>query len=85
MTLVSTNSAVASVYRNSIVPVATEDTEVVVHIGEKKQSIPAKVTSFEKTQPIAFEREVLVALSEQGCNSGACHGSPSGKENLRLS
>jgi len=85
MTLVSTNSAVASVHRNTIVPVANGDTEVVVHIGEKKQSIPVKVTSFEKTQPIAFEREVLVALSKQGCNSGACHGSPSGKGNFRLS
>ena len=34
---------------------------------------------------IEFESEVLVALSKQGCNSGACHGSPSGKGGFRLS
>ena len=34
---------------------------------------------------VEFESEVLVALSKQGCNSGACHGSPSGKGGFRLS
>ena len=34
---------------------------------------------------MSFEFETLAALSKQGCNSGACHGSPSGKGGFRLS
>ena len=37
------------------------------------------------SRKLEFESEVLVALSKQGCNSGACHGSPSGKGGFRLS
>lgn len=32
-----------------------------------------------------LKSEVLVALSKQTCNSGACHGSPSGKGGFRMS
>ena len=85
MTLVSANPAIARVQKNMVVPVANGTTEVIVQIGETKQTIPVKVTSFEKKRPVEFESEVLVALSKQGCNSGACHGSPSGKGNFRLS
>ena len=82
---VSSNPAIAKVQNNKVIPVANGSTEVVVQIGETKQTIPVKVSSFEKKRPVAFESEVLVALSKQGCNSGACHGSPSGKGSFRLS
>ena len=85
MTLVSANPAIATVQKNMVIPIANGTTEIVVQIGEAKQKIPVRVTSFEKKRPIEFESEVLVALSKQGCNSGACHGSPSGKGNFRLS
>jgi hypothetical protein len=35
--------------------------------------------------PVAFRRDVTAALSRAGCNSGACHGSPQGKNGFRLS
>jgi hypothetical protein len=35
--------------------------------------------------PVSFRRDVIAALSRVGCNSGACHGSPQGKNMFRLS
>ncbi|HEY1191737.1 MAG TPA: DUF1549 and DUF1553 domain-containing protein [Gemmata sp.] len=34
---------------------------------------------------VSFRRDVIAALSRVGCNSGACHGSPQGKNGFRLS
>jgi hypothetical protein len=34
---------------------------------------------------VAFRTDVIAALSRAGCNSGACHGSPQGKNGFRLS
>ena len=35
--------------------------------------------------PVSFRTDVVAALSRVGCNSGACHGSPQGKNGFRLS
>jgi hypothetical protein len=35
--------------------------------------------------PVDFRTDVIAALSHVGCNSGACHGSPQGKNGFRLS
>src|ERR1700722_1572755 len=35
--------------------------------------------------PVAFRTDVVAALSRAGCNQGACHGSPQGKNGFRLS
>lgn len=83
--IVSTNPAIAKVQNNNVIPISNGSTDILVQFGETKQTIPVTVANFEKKIPIAFESEVLVALSKQGCNSGACHGSPSGKGNFRLS
>src|ERR1044071_2703637 len=34
---------------------------------------------------VDFRSDVIAALSRAGCNSGACHGSPQGKNGFRLS
>jgi len=36
-------------------------------------------------EPPAFRDHVMAAFSRAGCNSGACHGSPQGKNGFRLS
>src|SRR5881392_561661 len=36
-------------------------------------------------EPVQFRTDVIAALSRAGCNSGACHGSPQGKNGFRLS
>src|SRR5438270_12480180 len=34
---------------------------------------------------VSFRTDVIAAFSRAGCNSGACHGSPQGKNGFRLS
>ena len=36
-------------------------------------------------EPVSFRREVVPALTKAGCNAGACHGTPTGKNGFRLS
>src|SRR5947209_17375855 len=36
-------------------------------------------------RPVDFRTDVIAALSHAGCNQGACHGSPQGKNGFRLS
>lgn len=46
---------------------------------------PVLVSSFEKPRPVSFCNDVIPQLTRAGCNSGSCHGTPSGKNNFRLS
>lgn len=79
------NPAVAVIREGRIYPVANGQTEVVAQVGPHRSVVPVTVSGLEQPSRVEFENEVLVALSKQGCNSGACHGSPSGKGNFRLS
>ncbi len=83
--IVSSNDSVAKVVNGVVQPTGNGSAEVLVSVGGLQQSIPVVVTSFEVPQRIEFENHLLVALSKQNCNSGACHGSPSGKGGFRLS
>ena len=79
------DESVAEVRDGVVYPKADGVTELVVQVGLLKVKVPVRVSDAEKHRNVAFESEVLVALSKQGCNSGACHGSPSGKGMFRLS
>src|SRR5947209_1568418 len=49
-------------------------------------AVPAgAVRAADREEPVSFVREVLPVLTRQGCNAGACHGAPSGKNGFRLS
>ncbi len=41
--------------------------------------------NLDKPQPVSFRNEVIAALNVGGCNSGACHGTPTGKNGFKLS
>src|ERR1700730_14412614 len=45
----------------------------------------AAVARADEPRPIDFRTDVIAALSRAGCNQGACHGSPMGKNGFRLS
>ncbi|MCC9608494.1 DUF1549 domain-containing protein [Blastopirellula sp. JC732] len=83
--ITSSRPEVAEVRNGVVYPLADGDAEITVQIGGAKQTIPVQVSNRATTRPLEFESEVLVALSKQGCNQGACHGSPSGKGGFRLS
>ncbi len=79
------NPAVAEIRQGAVHPLATGATELIVQVGAVRQSVPLIVELPTTAERVDFESEVLVALSKQGCNSGACHGSPTGKGGFRLS
>ncbi len=66
-------------------PVSDGDAKLTVSAGGRSASIPVTVSHQDEADPVSFNYGALVALSKQGCNSGACHGSPSGKGGFRMS
>lgn len=83
--ITSSHPDIIAVRDGVVHPLADGQAELMVQVGSARQVIPVKVSQTATARPIQFESEVLVALSKQGCNSGACHGSPSGKGGFRLS
>lgn len=81
----SLNESIAKWENGLVVPVGDGETVIQVQVGVIEKSIPVRVVNQSLERRTDFESEVLVALSKQGCNSGACHGSPSGKGMFRLS
>lgn len=81
----SSNDGVAKVEGNFVRAVANGSAEVVIKVGGLEKRIPVTVAGQENPSLVSFQYGTLVALSKQGCNSGACHGSPSGKGGFRLS
>ena len=68
-----------------IEPRGDGEAEVIVRTGSSEAKAIIKVRNRGKTYPIRFEHEVLPALTKLGCNAGACHGTPAGKNGFRLS
>ena len=83
--ITSANPAIVRVEGNLAIPVGDGATELTIAAGATKQNVAIQVANIAKLHAVQFENEVLVALSKQSCNSGACHGSPSGKGGFRLS
>jgi Protein of unknown function (DUF1553)/Protein of unknown function (DUF1549) len=68
-----------------IIPRGHGATEVIVRHGGREARIPVLVIGYSQPDPVDFETDVIAALSKAGCNQGACHGSPQGKNGFRLS
>ncbi|HIA17880.1 MAG TPA: DUF1549 domain-containing protein, partial [Planctomycetaceae bacterium] len=82
---VSRNPKIAAVQAAGIRPEGDGKTSVLVRAGGQEAEIAVEVSGHASTEPVSFAYETLAALSKQGCNAGACHGSPSGKGGFRLS
>ena len=57
---------------------------LVVKAGGQTARAPLTVKEYDRPQPMSFRREVIAALNVGGCNAGACHGTPSGKNGFKL-
>jgi len=66
-------------------PVADGPTELTVEVGGVEQRLPVVVSGQQTPERISFHYGALAALSKNGCNSGGCHGAPSGKGGFALS
>ncbi|MBI3119033.1 MAG: DUF1549 domain-containing protein, partial [Candidatus Hydrogenedentes bacterium] len=66
-------------------PVADGETQVTLTCEGESLVIPVKVQNATLVPPVSFRNDVLPSLMRAGCNTGACHGSASGKNGFRLS
>jgi len=60
-------------------------THLVIDAGGKQVKVPVTVSDFDKPAPVSFRNDVIAGLNVGGCNAGACHGTPSGKNGFKLS
>jgi hypothetical protein len=68
-----------------LVPARNTTTALVVRAGGQSLRVPVEVKGVDQLRPVSFRQELIAALNVGGCNSGACHGTPSGKNGFRLS
>jgi hypothetical protein len=76
---------IARVENATVIPSGNGSTAVSVKVGGHELAVPVEVSHQEQPEPVSFNYGTLAVLSKQGCNSGACHGSPSGKGGFRMS
>lgn len=60
-------------------------TTLTIRAGSQTVTVPVTVSGCESPPLVSFRHDVMAALGVGGCNSGACHGTPSGKNGFRLS
>ncbi len=56
-----------------------------IKAGTQTARVRVTVKDHDKAQPVSFRHDVIAALNVGGCNAGACHGTPSGKNGFKLS
>ena len=66
-------------------PKADGASAVVIQAGGKSVRVPVTVAGMNSPSPVSFRRDVIAAMNVGGCNMGACHGTPSGKNGFKLS
>ncbi len=68
-----------------IVPRRNGEATIVARKASFEVSTTVQVEGMDQSTPVSFRRDVIPALSQAGCNMGACHGTPTGKGGFRLS
>lgn len=58
---------------------------VTLTVGGKTAVVKVSVSGSGDPTPASFRHDVVAALNVGGCNMGACHGTPSGKNGFKLS
>lgn len=66
-------------------PLADGQAIAAFSFGDKKVEAKITVTGTSQDRAISFVRDVMPILSKSGCNTGACHGTPKGKNGFKLS
>ena len=83
----SVEGGVASLYEGGyLMPRKNGAGALVVKAGGQTVRVAARREGFRQAEPrVSFRREVIAALNVGGCNAGACHGTPRGKNGFKLS
>jgi len=61
------------------------NTQLTVQVGGQATQVAVAITKVDEARRVSFRHDVIGALNVGGCNAGACHGTPSGKNGFRLS
>ncbi len=82
----SLNPEVATISaQGQVVPVGDGTATIVAKAGEAESRAVVRVAGMGLTASVGFRNDVIPALSQAGCNTGACHGTPTGKGGFKLS
>jgi hypothetical protein len=84
-TFTSSDTKVVKIASGVALPVGNGHATINIEVGGQRAQVPVEVSNQQTVEKVSFNYGALVALSKQGCNQGACHGSPSGKGGFRLS
>jgi hypothetical protein len=78
--------AVATVLSDGLIrPVKNGTTSLTIKAGSQTAKVDVAVHDFDQPKPVGFRHDVIAALNVGGCNAGACHGTPAGKNGFKLS
>jgi hypothetical protein len=81
----STTANVVTIDVGGIVrPAGKGETTIEVRAGGKTAKVAVSVKSTAQV-PVSFAHDVMPLFAKAGCNSGACHGSASGKKGFKVS
>src|SRR5262245_52852721 len=61
------------------------NTQLTVQVGGQTAQLAVEITKLNEARRVSFRHDVIAGLNVGGCNAGACHGTPSGKNGFRLS
>lgn len=76
---------IAKIKDGIVEPCASGQTTLLVSVSDVTATINVTVTGFNENDPVSFYNETLAIFTRHDCNSGGCHGAPSGKAGFRLS
>ncbi len=68
-----------------VTPIKNGSATLTVSAGGQTAKVPVEVKGMDSHIPVSFRNDVIASLNVGGCNSGACHGTPSGKNGFKLS
>jgi len=83
--LAEANDGFTITEEGTLFPLKNCATLLIVKAGKFQTRVPVTVRGMENPRPISFRNELMAALNVGGCNSGACHGTPTGKNGFKLS
>ena len=76
---------ILNVANGLITPLANGSSLLRIQAGSQSAQIPIEISGQGAPEKIPFLTGTLAALSKNNCNSGGCHGAPSGKGGFALS
>ena len=79
------DATVAVVQGGFVLPLKDGMGNLTVKAGGLITTVPVTVKDMARPRPLSFRNEMIAVLNVGGCNAGACHGTPSGKNGFKLS